>query len=495
MKVLFINGPSQDVCDRFFGWPTSLLYAIAPSVAEMDADRLNLEYDHALFDPIWYVPEVNGDEVRTQLLDRLKDVSVLCASATYDALHPTLDLFRVAKRLNPSITTILGGPHLDEVHRLRHYNNSRQNAGIVDFVVAGDGEYALLALLRAIGDGGIGHLRPETIPGKAWIYHSGGVATSNGAPIILDHLPFMPLEIADQNRHRLDFDVFTDATGNILPTAQMIAKRGCGYDCVFCSERRSIAYPNARSIDNILAEIDRRKMQGFKAIFFDDSTFGLFPRVEELLEELAGTGMRFGCLNRFNHLMDSNLVARYKSAGFDYFYCSIEQFDDAALSAMKKGQDTRKIQSSMQLLRDHGIRLGVSLLYGLPFESDQSIRATIDYVGDWVDAGLIRLVSESVLSFHPGTPAGKHLKESFDRTPPNRGRPFDHFEEGQWYHESHVTADYLDRIFGWSEERFGPVMIRNRHSWYARSGLLRLADDDKQGVGFRQPADEMNVVS
>jgi hypothetical protein len=89
-----------------------------------------------------------------------------------------------------------------------------------------------------------------------------------------------------------------------------------------------------------------------------------------------------------------------------------------------------------------------------------------------VDKGTIVLVSESILSFHPGTGIGKHIRLDFNRTPPNIGYPYNKFEEGQWYHPKHVNQAYLEKILQLSEERFKEVMVRNRHSWYANQGYI-----------------------
>jgi radical SAM superfamily enzyme YgiQ (UPF0313 family) len=476
MNVLLLNGPSQDACDRFFGWPTSLLYAIAPSVEEHRRGTLKVDFVSEIFDPVWYVEEQNGVGVTRAFVESLEGVDIICASATYDALYPTLRLFSEAKRLNPEIVTILGGPHFDEVHGLRRFNDVHGHSEIVDYGIAGDGEYALLALLKALSQRSLSDLCLETIQGRSWIYTRDSVLPTSGRTLELNTLPFMPVELANMKRHQHDFDVFSDEFGDILPTVQMIAQRGCGYQCSFCSERRSLAHPNARSIDNILAEIDLRKLQGFKAVFFDDSTFGLYPQLTELLAELQRTGMVFGCLNRFNHLTDADLVRRYQEAGFVYFYCSVEQFSDDALRQMRKGQNTERIRQAMKNIHDHGIALGVSLLHGLPYETEDSIQATLDFTAKWVEAGVIRLVSESVFSLHPGTPDGKTLVSGFDCPPPHRGYPFDRFEEGQWYHAPHVTPDYLHKICVLSEQRFGHAMVRNRHSWYRQTGIVKAHD-------------------
>ena len=473
-KILFMNGPSQDSSDRFFGWPTPLLYAIAPTIQAIKVGEIDLAYSSKIFDPIWYVEDKNSEKIKQEFRELLKKEStdIICASATYDSLYPTLQLFSEAKRVNPRITTILGGPHFDETHNTIT-NEIDKNPNLVDFGIAGDGEYSLKSVLEAISKDSLSELDTRNIQGKSWIYHGGKKYATSGRQLDLDQIPFVPIELVDVERHKHDFDIFTD-DNNILPTIQMIAQRGCPYRCNFCSERRDLAYPNARSIDSILEEIELRKSQGFKAIFFDDSTFGTYRSqqgdIKQLLKELSKTGIVFGSLNRFNHLKNSELVNLYRKAGFNYLYCSIEQFDDMALQNMTKDQKVKQIESSIKLLKQHDFHLGVSLLYGLPYETEKSIRTTLDFTKQWVDTGTIILVSESVLSYHPGTPAGQGKNLEFNRTPPNQGYPFNRFEEGQWYHPEHVNQKYLETILKLSQDKFEKVMVRNRHSWYAQQG-------------------------
>jgi radical SAM superfamily enzyme YgiQ (UPF0313 family) len=466
--VLFVNGPSQDASDRFFGWPTSLLYAIAPTVKAIQDGELSLGYVPQIFDPISYIEGRNDEAVEREFKEQMDGVDIVCASATYDSLYPTIQLFAEAKTMNPKVLTVLGGPHVDEVHDLRPGREMGSRPGLVDFGIAGDGEYALKALLGAISDERLDSFDASQTPGRACIYGDTFRQATSGQPLNLDTLPFMPIQLADSARHANDFDVFADKR-DILPTVQMISKRGCAYSCEFCSEQRGLAYPNARSIDNILEEIARRKAQGYKAVFFDDSTFGSYPRLGDLLCALGEMGLTYGCLNRFDHLTRPDLVEAYHNAGFKYVYCAIEQFSDGALMRMKKGESTLQMQQAMELLADSGFLVGVSLLYGLECETEESIAATLDFVERWVQDGTIKLVSESVLSYHPGTPGGRGKAGRFDQVPPNRGFPFDRFEEGQWYHPAHVTPNYLKAILMSSEKRFGDVMVRNRHSWYARN--------------------------
>lgn len=128
----------------------------------------------------------------------------------------------------------------------------------------------------------------------------------------------------------------------------------------------------------------------------------------------------------------------------------------------------------MELIRNNEFKLGTSLLFGLPNESERSITRTLDFTEEFVKNGTIKIVSQSALSYHPGTALGeKVVSEGFVRTPPNQGYPFDRFEEGQWYHPPYVTPKYLEKILKASEQKFGPFLSRNRHSWYAKRGLVK----------------------
>lgn len=477
--VLFVTGPSQDSCDRFFGMPTSLLYAIAPTIEAIKDGELELEYISKVFEPLWYVEGVNSDKIKADFRAQIESagVEIICASATYDSLYPTLQLFSEAKKLNSNIMTFFGGPYFDEVHNLQGelqaLNPVYSTPDLVDFAIAGDGEYALKAILAAVSRGNFSGFKASEIEGKATIYVSpknryfnGKVIKleTSGRPLDLKRLPFMPIEVIDK-RHKYDFDVFSEDS-RILPTVQMIASRGCRYACSYCSESRELAYPNAKPIETILQEVELRKKQGFKAVFFDDSTFGAYPELIKLLEELSETGIVFGSLNRFDHLTKPEIVKAYEKAGFEYVYCSVEQFDNPTLKEMGKCQKAEQIRSSIELLSERGFNIGVSLLFGFQYETQGSIKKTLDFAAEWVRKGTIKLVSESILSFHPGTPAGHKVKGGFNRTPPNSKYPFDQFEEGIWYHEPHVTPKYLKRILKMSEDRFKDQMVRNRHSWY-----------------------------
>lgn len=464
-RVLFVNGPSQDPSDRFFGWPTPLLYAIAPTVDAIRKGLLDMDIAGEIFDP-WSYTDESADTINAEFRERLTGVDVICASTTYDSLYPTMELLRIAKEYNREIITILGGPHVDEIHTFPGQRDIALRPNVIDYSIAGDGEFVLLELLKDLSRSRVANVHEvmEKSSGKAWLYDRNGQCASIQRPFSLESLPFIPIDLA-ASQHRQDFDIFSDGHERVLPTVQMLASRGCPYSCTFCSQRVELAGSTIRSVEHILTELELRKSQGFEAIFFDDNTFGAHPHLSELLGELGRSGMKFGCLNRFNHLMIPRVVEKYRDAGFSYMACSIEQFDDAALRDLQKGQKMHHIERGLESLANSDIGIGVFQLYGLPSETEGSIRATMDFTRRWVECGVVKMVSEAVLSYHPGTPDGLNRQCEFNRKPPHIGYPWNRFEEGQWYHPPHVTEDYLENIIGISNAAFAGSMHRNGHSW------------------------------
>lgn len=461
MKVLFMNGPAQDRGDRFYSWPTPLLYAIAPTVEAIRSGELDVEVAGPIFDP-WTWDEERAEAILSAFEQRMHDVDVVCASATYDALHPTLECFRRAKQANPRVTAILGGPHVDEVHGDSRYDLFRLAPGVVDYVVAGDGEVVLRELLRELRKPhpSLSEIAARS-SGNAWIYHSGGERAAVHTILDLNALPFMPLDLAP-TAHRADFDVFRTSDGHVVDTAQVLAARGCPFRCTFCSERSDLAPLQRRSVERVMEEVLLRKEQGFGAVFFDDSTFGSYRPMPRLLEALGHTGLQFGCQHRFDYLQSPRTIETYRCAGFTYFFTAIEQFDDAALKAVNKSQTVRQIRQALQALEQAGMKVGAALLFGLPQESREGVLATLDFTAEWIDRGVIELASMSALSLHPGTPEGARHHGVYHGPPPHTGYPWDRFQEGRWYHPSHVTADYLAWIDQEATRRIGASLMRSR---------------------------------
>ena len=64
-KILLVNGPSQDPSDRFFGWPTPILYAVAPTAEAVRKGEINADIVPQIFDPVFFVKRENDRKRRS----------------------------------------------------------------------------------------------------------------------------------------------------------------------------------------------------------------------------------------------------------------------------------------------------------------------------------------------------------------------------------------------------------------------------------------------
>lgn len=500
MKLAAAFAPSQDVRDRFFSTtPTSLGWALAPVISDInDGVLADWSYAASILDPL----RVGRDTealVASYLEEERPDVLLL--SSTYDSHNEAIKIARRARELTPDVLIIYGGPHVDEVASPRVMELLPQTfplnevASPFDVLVAGDGEMLLGALLREFGT--LGSRRAflaaliERVPAgiaaasggwRLFTRDGGMVPLAIGtSPLLLEGLPSMPRHLFANDMDLYGFSCFyregDDGTRTLLPSTSTLLHRGCRARCTFCSERGGY---NERGVRDIEAELSILDSAGYRGLFFDDSTLS-DQDIALVAPILRSHGMQYGSLNRFDKLVERRYVSDLVKAGFVYQYCAIEQLDDDVLKVSAKGQGVEDIRRAANLLRDAGVSLGVSLLFGLPRETRDTILATLDFVAELANDGFLSCVSTSMFSFHPNTPQtlnsaeGRALHDTirFDQAPPNMGTPWSDFEEGQWWHRPAVTADWAAWIAEEAKARVGNYLVRSM---------------DKLGVPVSNPA-------
>jgi anaerobic magnesium-protoporphyrin IX monomethyl ester cyclase len=482
-KVLFGFAPTPDERDRFFSTDaTSVSYAAAPVTTEIDKGDIKADYVKEIYHPVNFREGASTREL-VNIIEKEK-VNLLALSMTYDSYYVALQLARAAKNLNPDLVTVFGGPHLDEVYDKRVMTKMPNLAvlpkheDIVDFVIAGEGENTLKEIIKdsIVAEDPkslkqrVSERRSEyvALDGKSKVIFSNkstpNIIETQGNSLDLSSLPIRRRDLANDT-HNYGFTCFTDGEGKLVKSTSTLSHRGCKGMCIFCSEAEPYHH---RSVDNILFEVNHLKDKGYKAVFFDDSTFNDYEDYDELISRLGETGLQFGGLTRFDKLQDPREVKKLADSGFVYFYCAIEQFDDLSLRKMGKQTRTLQIDHAIENLKTMGIHLGVSILFGFPFETPESIESTLTYTANKCKQGAIDYVSMSLLTFHPktsimNTPEGRQTihKLDLDRPYPHHGYPWNTFEEGAGYHPEHVTEDYVKRIAERANELMGKYLVRN----------------------------------
>jgi radical SAM superfamily enzyme YgiQ (UPF0313 family)/selenocysteine lyase/cysteine desulfurase len=490
-RIWIVSAPYGGSILRFKGEPTSLLYAVAPLVHEIRNGRL---FDLAMSEVALMNPTVASPELYQELEQRLHqqpDLRVVCISALTAGSVEARRIATLVKSIRPNAVTIFGGPHEDDIDRKTATDPTLGEC--IDFSVAGEGEYALLELVRVILE------NPQASPdeiksivatmddrfrgchGRSGVYFRDRGQTHglmlDGRSLALDSLPIMPRELVHENDTRT-FAVFRQAGWN-KKTAQVMTHRGCAWRCTFCSESASL---NTRSVQSVIAELDHLRRfaempsglerDDYGAVFFDDSTFTTRSRVRRtflasLFDYLRSADIEWGCQTRLDQI-DVEVLQAMKDAGCTYVYVGLESASDQMLRAMIKDQNRAEIEKAFDAIDRVGIRVGLSLIFGVAepgldrtSETKASIRDTLDFVERRIQAGNIVYVSPNIATYYPGTKMSATSGRSIDFRNPivNTGFPWNRFEEGESYHPKGIDADLATFIVDEATRRFGEFLV------------------------------------
>lgn len=247
-----------------------------------------------------------------------------------------------------------------------------------DFVIAGEGEATLAALIEALDtSSGAG---PGDIDGLVFSRDGDLVRTDRRKPLRdLDALPFPARDLVDMDRYR---DLWLKRHGYF--STNMATTRGCPYHCNWCAKPIWGQIYNSRSPENVAAELRQvRETLGADHIWFADDIFGLKPgwiaRFADLLEADGGQ-IPFKCLSRADLLLRPGDAENLARAGCRTVWIGAESGSQAVLDAMEKGTTVAQIAEARKRLGDLGVRVGYFIQFGYPGEGEADIAETIRFV-------------------------------------------------------------------------------------------------------------------
>lgn len=276
-------------------------------------------------------------------------------------LLDSLAVARIAKKVNPDITTVLGGRHCDI------FPLETLSLPGVDFVVTGEGEVTMTRLVEHLHE-------PEVlrgIPGLTFML--GDRLVNNPCDLIeqLDDLPFPARELTPYRDYR-----FLLAKEAVFTT--LVTSRGCPYTCSFCDEgnKKFRAFSAQRVVEEIL---DCRNRWGIKQFFIFDSTFTVDrQRVLDICRLLAecNADISFDIRSRVD-LMDDEILIALRKAGCIRLQYGIESGDDGVLTAIGKQINVEQVRDIVIRTRKYGFEILGDFMIGLPGETIREVEDTI----------------------------------------------------------------------------------------------------------------------
>jgi anaerobic magnesium-protoporphyrin IX monomethyl ester cyclase len=295
-------------------------------------------------------------------------IGITCTTSSF---FDGVRIVKMAKEELPEIFAVFGGAHISALK-----TKILEDHECIDFTVIGEGEQTISELIKSQGRD------VEKIEGIIYRAPDGSVIF-NGyrkTRLVLDDLPFPAYEKLVGYPEAYKLPIFNYPTS---PNSSCISSRGCPYSCSYCDRSvfmKSFRFNSAQYLYEHLKYLKERF--GVRHInFYDDQFTFNRKRVEEFTSKVIDNslGMTFNCAVRAEHI-DYELLKQMKAAGCWMVSLGIETGDENLLSQHRQNANLEMLADKIRLIKKAGIRTKGLLMMGLPGESEQSIKKSMDYV-------------------------------------------------------------------------------------------------------------------
>ncbi len=281
----------------------------------------------------------------------------------------TLNLAKLARKIRPDIPLVWGGTHPSMCAE------QTLESELVDFVVKGEGEQTLLELVRALREGKTDF---SDIDGLGWKSNGKQILNRDREFLNIENLPF-PYDGKGKEILK-EYLKKTDSLENI----GYESSRGCPYKCGFCYNvyfHKNVC--RVKSLEKVRSELQKLKGLGVHKMTFYDDTFlagkkDMINNICDLLKELRFEWIANVRINLFT----TELLKKFKDSGCVYLFFGVESPDDEVLKFIRKGQNRRMIDEGIRVISQGGIKTLYSLMIGLPNETEEQLKRTLDFADE-----------------------------------------------------------------------------------------------------------------
>jgi hopanoid biosynthesis associated radical SAM protein HpnJ len=315
----------------------------------------------------------------------LKDYEFLVLFTSTPGLPGDIELAKRAKVVNPRLKIAFVGPHVTVLPE-----ETLKQCPEIDFVARKEFDYSVTDYAKG---------KPlEEIAGVSYRKNGSIIHNPDGPQITdLDALP----DVTEIYARDLDIKRY-NVPFLLHPFVSLYTTRGCPAQCTFCLWPQTLSgHPwRKRSTDAVAREMSKvkEKWPWVKEFFFDDDTFNIQKaRTIELCEKLKPLKLTWSCTSRVT--TDYETLKAMKEAGCRLLIVGYESGDPQILKNIKKGATVERARQFTKDCKKLGLVIHGDFILGLPGETRETIRRTIDFAKE-LDVETIQV---SVAHAYPGT--------------------------------------------------------------------------------------------
>lgn len=278
-------------------------------------------------------------------------------------------LLSFAKEINPAVTTVLGNVHASFCYE----EILAEHSASVDYIVRGEGEVTLPALLDCLNGGN----DPEDVRGLAF-WRDGAVVVTPAAPYIhdLDSLPAA--------WDLVEWPIYTYRARNNARLAIISSSRGCLSTCSFCSQQLFWGQSwRARSPENVVAELEMLSGRyGVEVAMLSDELPTCdrrrWERILDLMIERR-VPVRLLMETRVDDIIrDEDIMDKYRLAGVEHIYVGVEAGTQESLDLFGKDTVVAQSKRAIDIINNADIVSETSFILGMPGDTPETIAATVE---------------------------------------------------------------------------------------------------------------------
>lgn len=306
----------------------------------------------------------------------------LCVTRlAFDSQEEDLKVLQTVRAAAPGCVTALRNKILSEVPSLMEAVLHRPE---VDLFVTGELDSVLPPLARTLASltgeaprPPLSKWRPalKEIPGLAFHTPEGGTERTPPAPLTdVEAAPFPAYDLLPS--------LAPYRTGMFPNAFAMIqTSRGCPFGCSFCAYAEEKYRPaSPRRVAEELQWL--RDSFGVRhVLFFDDILALNTRRTAELAGELVhrDLGLEWVCCTRAN-LVDGPSLRLMREAGCRELAVGVESGSEKVLANIRKGVTKDQVRACAQSCREAGVAFYAMTILGLPGETEETWRETLDFI-------------------------------------------------------------------------------------------------------------------
>ena len=378
-----------------------------------------------------------------QTVAMASDYEFLVLFTSTPGFHVDVKMAEMMKEANPKMKVCFVGPPVT----VEPEKTLRENPAI-DFIVRREFDYQVVNYAKGTP--------LKELPGVSYRTEGGGIWHNPEGPVIetLDELPWA----SKIYKRDLDFKRY-NVPFLLNPFISFYTSRGCPAMCTFClwPQTHSGHRWRLRSIPDIVNECRwaLENFPGLKEIFFDDDTFNYKKeRTIELCKELKKLNFTWSCTSRVT--TDYETLKAMREAGCRLMIVGYESGDQQILKNIKKGATIDMARRYTRDAHNLGLTIHGDFIVGLPGESRESIRKTIDFAKE-LNTETIQV---SIAHPYPGT-------EFFDYVTKNNLITLDSMTDETGHQLPNIIYPGLDRgeLVDWVERFYGEYYFRPKAAW------------------------------